>query len=69
MTIPVTMRREGSTDVNHSGAIFESSFQIDRTEFGLNGLPRWGGFKVSVSKKVDIHIAIATMVNGVQPQR
>jgi polyisoprenoid-binding protein YceI len=68
MTIPVTMRRE-SGDASHSGAIFESNFQIDRTEFGLNGVPKWGGFKVSVSKKVDIHIAIATTVNGGQSQR
>jgi polyisoprenoid-binding protein YceI len=68
MTIPVTMHRE-SGDSSHSGAIFESTFQIDRTEFGLNGTPKWGGFKVSVSKKVDIHIAIATTVSEGQPQR
>jgi len=68
MTIPVTMRRESGSGTQ-SGAIFESNFQIDRTEFGLNGVPKWGGFKVSVSKKVDIHIAIATTVNGGQSQR
>src|SRR5262249_5039462 len=68
LTIPVTMRRE-SGGGSPSGAIFASNFQIDRTEFGLNGVPKWGAFKVSVSKKVDIHIAIATTVNDGQPQR
>jgi polyisoprenoid-binding protein YceI len=68
MTIPVTMHRD-SADGGQSGTIFESNFQIDRTEFGLNGTPKWGGFKVSVSKKVDIHIAIATTMNGAQTQR
>jgi len=68
MTIPVKMHRD-SADGDHSGTIFESNFQIDRTEFGLNGVPKWGGFKVSVSKKVDIHIAITATMNGSQPQR
>jgi polyisoprenoid-binding protein YceI len=68
LTIPVTMHRD-SADGGQSGTIFESNFQIDRTEFGLNGTPKWGGFKVSVSKKVDIHIAIATTMNGAQTQR
>jgi polyisoprenoid-binding protein YceI len=59
MTIPVTLRPttlEGSTP----GAAFESTFQIDRTEFGLNGSARQYGFHVSISKKVEIHLAIAT---------
>jgi polyisoprenoid-binding protein YceI len=68
LTIPVKMHRD-SAGAGLSGAIFESTFQIDRTEFGLNGVPKWGGLKVSVSKKVDIHIAIATTMNGAQPQR
>ena len=58
MTIPVRMRRD-SAGVNSSNPVFESNFQIDRTEFGLNGVPKWGGLKVSIAKKVDIHIAIA----------
>jgi polyisoprenoid-binding protein YceI len=59
MTIPVTLRPttlEGSTP----GAAFESTFQIDRTDFGLNGSASRYGFHVSISKKVQIHIAIAT---------
>jgi len=59
MTIPVTLRpttRPGTTP----GAAFESTFQIDRTEFGLNGSASQYGFHVSISKKVQIHIAIAT---------
>jgi polyisoprenoid-binding protein YceI len=57
LTIPVKVRPESSGA--QPGAIFESNFQIDRTEFGLNGAPKWGGIGVSISKKVDIHIAIA----------
>ncbi len=59
MTIPVTLRPTtlaGTTP----GAAFESTFQIDRTDFGLNGTASQYGFHVSISKKVQIHIAIAT---------
>ena len=59
MTIPVALRRDSAAN-DQSGAVFESTFQIDRTEFGLNGVPDWHGFHVSISKKVEIHIAIAT---------
>jgi polyisoprenoid-binding protein YceI len=59
MTIPVKMRRG-----DPSSPVFESSFQIDRTEFGLNGLPKWGGMKVSIGKNVEVHIAIATSANA-----
>jgi polyisoprenoid-binding protein YceI len=63
MTIPVSLRPltlSGTTP----GAAFESTFQIDRTEFGLNGSARQYGFHVSISKKVQIHIAIATRPNA-----
>lgn len=63
MTIPVTLRQTtqaGSTP----GAVFESTFQIDRTAFGLNGSASRYGFPVSISKKVQIHIAIATRPNA-----
>jgi polyisoprenoid-binding protein YceI len=59
MTIPVTLRPttlSGTTP----GAAFESTFQIDRTEFGLDGSASQYGFHLSISKKVQIHIAIAT---------
>jgi polyisoprenoid-binding protein YceI len=59
MTIPVQMR-PAARDGDASGAVFESTFPIDRTAFGLNGSPRLGGFKVSIAKNVDIHIEIAT---------
>ena len=42
-----------------SSAGFETTFDIDRTEFGLVGTPSWSGFKVSISRNVQIHIAIA----------
>jgi len=60
LTIPVKMRQD-SNATGQSGAVFESNFQIDRTEFGLNGVPKFG---VSISKKVAIHIAIAANVGG-----
>ena len=68
MTIPVRLRHD-SPRADQSGAVFESTFQIDRTEFGLNGVPKWNGLRVSISKKVDIHIAIATTVNGPRLER
>ncbi|HZP47357.1 MAG TPA: YceI family protein [Vicinamibacterales bacterium] len=37
---------------------FETTFEIDRTEFGLNGSPTWGGFNVSIARHVEIHIAV-----------
>jgi polyisoprenoid-binding protein YceI len=59
LTIPVTMRRTSMTGTT-PGTAFESTFQIDRTDFGLNGTAREYGFHVSISKKVQIHIQIAT---------
>ena len=61
MTIPVRLKPAGQSD--SPGAVFESTFPIDRTEFGLNGSPRLGGFKLSISKNVQIHIAIATSLD------
>lgn len=66
MTIPVTLRpttESGSAE----GTAFESTFQIDRTAFGLNGVPNWHGFHVSISKNVEIHIAIATRPSPALP--
>jgi polyisoprenoid-binding protein YceI len=55
LTIPVRLRPAPA-----SGAVFETTFQIDRTAFGLNGIGKWNGVKVSISKTVQVHIAIAT---------
>jgi polyisoprenoid-binding protein YceI len=68
MTIPVTLRRTAGIG-SAPGTSFESTFQIDRTEFGLNGVPDWHGFHVSISKNVQIHIAIATRPNTPQLSR
>jgi polyisoprenoid-binding protein YceI len=62
MTIPVTMRSTTADGIT-PGAAFESTFQIDRTEFGLNGTANQYGFHVTISKNVQIHIAIATRLN------
>jgi polyisoprenoid-binding protein YceI len=56
LTVPVRFR----PDADRPGGVLESTFEIDRTEFGLNGSPRWSGFKVSISKNVQVHLAIAT---------
>jgi len=66
MTIPVTLRRITGIG-SAAGTSFESTFQIDRTEFGLNGVPDWHGLHVSIAKKVQIHIAIATRPNSSPP--
>jgi polyisoprenoid-binding protein YceI len=63
MTIPVKLRQLPKPG-DSSAAVFETTFQIDRTQFGLNGSPRWAGFKVSISKNVDIHITLATSNTG-----
>jgi polyisoprenoid-binding protein YceI len=55
ISAPVTFRSVGT----QSPAVFETNFQIDRTDFGLNGTPTWRGFNVAIAKRVDIHIAIA----------
>ena len=55
LTIPVRLRQAPA-----AGAVFETTFQIDRTAFGLNGIGKWNGVKVSISKTVQVHIAIAT---------
>lgn len=63
MTIPVHLRpavKEGES----SGTVFESTFPIDRTAFGLNGSPSLGGFRLKISKNVDIHLTIATSLNS-----
>ena len=68
MTIPIKMRPNAGPG-SLSSPRFESDFQIDRAEFGLNGSAKAGGLKVSISKKVDIHIAIATSSSAPQNQR
>ena len=60
MTIPVKVRQSPAAE--GSGALFETTFPIDRTEFGLNGNPGWGGFTLKIAKNVQIHLAIATAV-------
>jgi polyisoprenoid-binding protein YceI len=58
MTIPVKLRDPQSAH----GAVFEATFPIDRTDFGLNGNPGWGGFTLKIAKNVQIHLAIATSI-------
>ena len=59
LTIPVKLKL-GPESGGSSTALFESTFEIDRTEFGLTGVAKTPGFNVSISKKVQIHIAMAT---------
>jgi len=55
ISAPVTSRASSA----NPATVFETNFQIDRTEFGLNGVPNWHGLNVSFAKNVQIHIAIA----------
>jgi polyisoprenoid-binding protein YceI len=64
ISAPVAVRSTGTEP-----PVFETSFQIDRTEFGLNGVPKWRGFDVSVARNVDIHIAIAPLDSRSSPVR
>jgi len=63
MTIPVKLKLAPETG-GPSIASFESTFDIDRTEFGLTGIANAHGFNVSISKKVRIHIAMATTLKN-----
>ena len=58
MTIPI--RLGTSPQAGSQGAVLESTFEIDRTMFGINGIAKTHGLNVSISKKVQIHLAIAT---------
>ena len=60
MTIPAKLKLAPESG-GPSIASFESTFEIDRTEFGLTGIAKTHGFNVSISKKVRIHIAMATL--------
>jgi len=48
LEVPVTIRRAPQAD---APTRFETTFEIDRTDFGLNGSPKYGGINVSVAKK------------------
>jgi polyisoprenoid-binding protein YceI len=61
MTIPVKLKVAPETG-GPSTAFFESTFDIDRTEFGLTGVANTHGINVSISKDVRIHIAMATLL-------
>ena len=63
MTIPVK-RREAAQAGGLSSPVFETTFDIDRTEFGIVGIPGTRGFNVSIGKKVRIHLAIATSLKS-----
>ena len=57
LTVPI---RVGPTDTVPGTTTFDTTFQIDRTQFGLTGGgPRSREFKVSIGKNVTIHMAIA----------
>jgi polyisoprenoid-binding protein YceI len=59
IAIPVALRMDQNN--GKPVARFDTTFEIDRTEFGLNGVPKWNGFNVSISKRVQIHVNIAGM--------
>lgn len=57
LTVPIRVMPQDNTD---GTTTFDTTFQIDRTQFGLiGGGPRSREFKVSIGKNVAIHMAIA----------
>lgn len=57
LTVPIRVMSPGS---ELGSTTFDTTFQIDRTQFGLTGGgPRSRAFKVSIGKNVSIHLAIA----------
>ena len=57
LTVPIRVMPSGSAP---GTTTFDTTFQIDRTQFGLTGGgPRSREFKVSIGKNVTIHMAIA----------
>ncbi len=48
---------------------FETTFEIDRTEFGLTGTPQWSGLKVTIARNVKIHLAIAMATSALGMHR
>jgi polyisoprenoid-binding protein YceI len=59
MTIPLKLKLAPETGGPPS-ALLESTFDIDRTAFGLTGVANAHGFSFSISKSVRIHLAMAT---------
>jgi polyisoprenoid-binding protein YceI len=57
IAVPVALQM--TQDGASPAARFDTTFDIDRTEFGLNGVPKMKGFNVSISKRVRIHVSIA----------
>lgn len=57
--VDVPVRIQPQTSGKAAGPRFDTTFEIDRTEFGLNGSPKFAGFNVSIAKNVKIHLAIA----------
>ena len=59
MTIPMKVKVNPES-AGPSTAVLESTFEIDRTEFGLIGSAKAHGINVTIAKKVKIHLAMAT---------
>jgi polyisoprenoid-binding protein YceI len=57
IAIPVALQT--TQDGASTAARLDTTFDIDRTEFGLNGVPKMKGFNVSIAKRVRIHVSIA----------
>ena len=57
IAIPVAlqMMKNGAS----TAARFDTTFEIDRTEFGLNGVAKMAGFNISIAKRVRIHVSIS----------
>jgi polyisoprenoid-binding protein YceI len=68
VVIPVHVVPSGQLE-GQPAARFETHFDIDRTDFGLSGPRSSGGFKVSIGRNVQIHLAIAASMLGAHVRR
>lgn len=61
ITVPVRYLGIHEISSGEKFAGFETSFTVDRTEFGVNG-NRWQGGKLLLSKEVNIHLTVGGRV-------
>ena len=63
ISVPVHYLGLNRLEGGHQYAGFETSFTVDRTQFGVNG-SRWQGGKLLLSKDVTVHLTVGGTVDG-----
>jgi polyisoprenoid-binding protein YceI len=57
VTVPVRLLPLDPADEDGTAIGFETRFQLDRTDYGVNGT-RWSAGRLMLSHEVDIHLRI-----------